>query len=387
MAGAGAPDLSAMNLVAKLKDMQPWFAWAPPWVFTLVLMALALVAALVGHALAMAVVRRTLPYRTDDFWRPLLVRTRAPGRLAMVVAALSAALAASPLTSRQTAFAQHGLAIAFIVLIGWAVVVAIDVASALYLRRYRVDVADNLLARKHLTQVRILQRAAIVAVVVLTAAFALMTISQVRQWGVSLLAAGGAATVIVGLALQPLLSNLVAGIQIAMTQPIRIDDQVLVESEFGNVEEITATYVVVRIWDQRRMLLPLTYFLQKPFQNWTRETANLLGAVMLYVDYTTPVEPLRAKLGEVLKADPRWDRRVNALQVTEAKERTLELRCLMSAADAGRLFDLRCAVREAMVAYLRESFPAALPRDRFEAVAAGAWPPVERREEAAPPRR
>jgi small-conductance mechanosensitive channel len=387
MAGAGAPDLSAMTLVATLKDLQPWFAWAPPWAFTLVLMALALVAALVGHAVAVRVVRRTLQYRKDDFWRPLLVRTRAPGRLALVVAALSAALAASPLTSSQTAFAQHGLAIAFVVLIGWAVVVAIDVASALYLRHYRVDVADNLLARKHVTQVRILQRAAIVAVVVLTAAFALMTINQVRQWGVSLLAAGGAATVIVGLALQPLLSNLVAGIQIAMTQPIRMDDQVLVENEFGNVEEITATYVVVRLWDQRRMLLPLTYFLQKPFQNWTRETANLLGAVMLFVDYTTPVEPLRAKLGELLKADPRWDRRVNALQVTDARERTLELRCLMSAADAGRLFDLRCAVREAMVAYLRETCPGALPRERFEAVPASSWPSVERRQEAAPPKR
>jgi small-conductance mechanosensitive channel len=389
MAGAGAPDLPAMNVVATLKDMQPWFAWAPPWVFTLVLMALAVVGALVGHALAVGVVRRTLQHRKDDFWRPLLVRTRAPGRLAMVVAALSAALAASPLTSNQTAFAQHGLAIAFVVLIGWAVVVAIDVASALHLRRYRVDVADNLLARKHVTQVRILQRAAVVAVVVLTAALSLMTINQVRQWGVSLLAAGGAATVIVGLALQPLLSNLIAGIQIAMTQPIRIDDQVLVENEFGNVEEITATYVVVRVWDQRRMLLPLTYFLQKPFQNWTRETANLLGAVMLYVDYTTPVEPLRAKLGEVLESDPRWDGRVNALQVTDARERTLELRCLMSAADAGRLFDLRCAVREAMIAHLRESFPGALPRDRIEAIPAGSWPAVERRAEegAAPPRR
>jgi small-conductance mechanosensitive channel len=156
---------------------------------------------------------------------------------------------------------------------------------------------------------------------------------------------------------------------------------VLVENEFGNVEEITATYVVVRIWDQRRMLLPLTYFLQKPFQNWTRETANLVGAVMLHVDYATPVELLREKLGEVLKSDPRWDRRVGALQVTDAKERSLELRCLMSAPDAGQLFDLRCAVREAMVAYLRESFPGALPRDRIEAIPAGA----RREEEAALP--
>lgn len=375
-----------MRLIEELKDLQPWFAWAPPWVFTLVLMSLALLVALVGHAFAVRVVRRTLR-DGDNFWRPLLVRTRAPGRLAMVVAALSAALAASPLTSRQTAFAQHGFAIAFVVLVGWAVVIAIDVASALYLRRYRLDVADNLLARKHVTQVRILQRAAIVAVVILTAGMALMTINQVRQWGVSLLAAGGAATVIVGLALQPLLSNLIAGIQIAMTQPIRMDDQVLVENEFGKVEEISATYVVVRLWDDRRMVLPLTYFLQKPFQNWTRETAHLLGSVMLYLDYMTPVAPLRAKLSELLHADPRWDGRVNALQVTDAKERTMEIRCLMSAADAGRLFDLRCAVREAMIAHLREGFPNALPRERFELTAPAAWTSSERRgrEEASRP--
>jgi small-conductance mechanosensitive channel len=371
-----------MHVVEALKDLQPWFAWAPPWVFTLVLMALALAAALAGHAVIVGIVRRT--WRPDEgFWRPLLLRTRAPGRLAMVVAALSAALAASPLTSRQTAFAQHAFAIAFIVLVGWAVVIAVDVSAALYLRRYRIDVADNLLARKHVTQVRILQRAAFVAVVILTAALALMTINQVRQWGVSLLAAGGAATVIVGLALQPLLSNLIAGIQIAMTQPIRMDDQVIVENEFGNVEEISATYVVVRLWDERRMVLPLTYFLQKPFQNWTRETSNLLGTVMLYVDYTTPVEPIRAKLTEILKADPRWDRRVNVVQVTDAKERTVEIRCLMSAGDAGRLFDLRCAVREALLAFLREGLPAALPRERFEAVHPAAGPRAAGSAEAA----
>jgi small-conductance mechanosensitive channel len=365
-----------MNLVTTLKNLRPWFAWAPPWVFTIVLMAIALAVALVAHTIFVRVVRRTLYGKQTEFWRPLLIRTRAPGRLAMVVAALSAALAASPLTTEQTAFAQHAFAIAFVVLVGWAVVVAIDVAAALYLRRFRTDVADNLMARKHLTQVRILQRAAVVAVVLLTAAMALMTISQVRQWGVSLLAAGGAATVIVGLALQPLLTNLIAGIQIATTQPIRIDDQVLVENEVGHVEEITATYVVVRIWDERRMVLPLTYFLQKPFQNWTRETAHQLGAVLLYVDYTTPVEPLRAKLAELLKADPRWDKRVGALQVTDARERTMEIRCLMSALDAGSLFDLRCAVREGMITYLRESFPHALPRDRFEVAPPPDWTPL-----------
>ncbi|MDB5446390.1 MAG: Small-conductance mechanosensitive channel [Phenylobacterium sp.] len=360
-----------MSLTEELKDLQPWFAWAPPWVFTLVLMALALLVALTGHALIVRLVRRGV--RGNQFWAPLLVRTRAPGRLAMVIVALSAALAASPLTARQTAFAQHAFAIGFIVLVGWCALIAVDLAAVLIARRDRMDIADNLLARKHLTQIRILQRAAASLVIVVTVGLALMTINQVRQWGVSLLAAGGAAGVFVGLALQPLLSNLMAGIQIAMTQPIRLDDQVLVEGEVGNVEEINATYVVVRIWDERRMVLPLTYFLQKPFQNWTRDTAQQTGAVMLYVDYTTPVEPLRAKLAELLQASPLWDRRVNALQVTDAKERTVEIRCLMSAVNSGKLFDLRCAVREALIAYLHEALPTALPRDRQEVLTGEPW--------------
>ena len=363
-----------MTLVDTLKSLQTWFAWAPPWVFTLALVALALAVALGAHGLVIRLVRRGIGKRRT-FWLHLLLRTRAPSRLGVLIAAVSTALAASPLTARQTALAQHLLAIGFIVLFGWCVMIAVDLAAALFARRSRIDVSDNLLARKHLTQIRILQRAASVLVILLTAGAALMTIHQVRQWGVSLLAAGGAAGVFVGLALQPLLSNLMAGIQIAATQPIRLDDQVQVEGEVGRIEEINGTYVVVRLWDERRMLLPLTYFLQKPFQNWTRETAQQTGAVMLYVDYTTPIEPLRRKLTEILEASPLWDRRVNALQVTDAKERTLEVRCLMSAADSGKLFDLRCAVREAMVAHLRDRWPQALPRDRQEVVETSAWTP------------
>ncbi|CAN7273646.1 mechanosensitive ion channel family protein [Phenylobacterium sp. LjRoot219] len=358
-----------MDLVSSLKRLQPYFAWAPPWVFTLVAMAIALLAALIIHFLIMRLVRRGIRGR-GEFWRPLIVRTRGPTRMAMAIVALSAALAASPLSGPQTAFVQHVFAIGFIIVLGWMAMIAVDVAAALFLRRTQVNVADNLLARKHLTQVRILQRAASVLVVILTAGLALMTINQVRQWGVSLLAAGGAAGIFVGLALQPLLSNLLAGIQIAATQPIRLDDQVVVENEVGNVEEITATYVVVKLWDERRMVLPLTYFLQKPFQNWTRDTAAQTGSVMLYVAYDTPIEPLRARLTEILSASPLWDRRVNALQVTEARETCVELRLLMSATSPGRLFDLRCIVREAMIRGLKDE---ALPHERLEVAPAAGW--------------
>jgi small-conductance mechanosensitive channel len=354
-----------MSPSALVQQLQPWFRWAPPWVFSMLVMAVALLLALIAYEGVVRLVRHGFR-SSNEFWRALIVRTRAPGRMALVLMTLSGAIAVAPLRGGPAAMAQHALLVAGIILVGWTVLTATDIASALYMRRYRLDVSDNLTARKHLTQVRILRRAMAMLVLVITAALALMTIPQVRQWGVSLLAAGGAAGILVGLALQPLLSNLMAGIQIATTQPIRMDDQVVVENEFGNVEEITATYVIVRLWDERRMVLPLTYFLQKPFQNWTRETSQMTGTVMLYVDYTTPMAPLRAKLKEIVEASPLWDRRAMALQVTDARERTVEVRCLVTAADAGRLFDLRCEVREKMIAFLQAEAPQALPRERLQ---------------------
>jgi small-conductance mechanosensitive channel len=174
------------------------------------------------------------------------------------------------------------------------------------------------------------------------------------------------AGIILGLALQPVLTNLLAGIQIAITQPIRIDDAVIVEGEWGNVEEIGATYVVVKLWDWRRMVLPLSYFITTPFQNWTRESASLIGTAMIYVDYSAPVDEMRAKLEEIARADPLWDGQVVNLAVTELSERTMQIRCLVSASSAGKAFDLRTHVREKMVAWLKAEHLGALPRDRLE---------------------
>ncbi|WP_374470217.1 mechanosensitive ion channel family protein [Phenylobacterium sp.] len=337
--------------------------WAPPWLATLIVFGLAVAAALMAHVVVVRLVRGALR-RRDEFWRALLVRTRRPARMLTVLIVLGAVAPAAPLSPGATALFQHVMLIAFILVMGWITMTALDIGAALYMRRYRVDVSDNLIARKHLTQVKILRRAVAVLVMVVSVGLALMTISGVRQWGVSLLAAGGAASILVGLALQPLLSNIFAGIQIAVTQPIRIDDAVIVENEWGNVEEITTTYVVVRLWDERRMVLPLTYFLQKPFQNWTRESAQLMGTAMLYVDYALAVEPVRRKLEEILRASPHWDGRVGVVQLTDLKERTMELRCLVSAAASGPLFDLRCEVREKMIAWLQAEHPYALPRER-----------------------
>jgi small-conductance mechanosensitive channel len=193
-----------------------------------------------------------------------------------------------------------------------------------------------------------------------------MTFSSVRQYGVSLLASAGAAGIIVGLGARPLLSNLFAGIQLAMTQPIRIEDAVIVENEWGWIEEITSTYVVVRLWDLRRMILPLSYFIEKPFQNWTREGSALIGSAFFYVDYAAPVDAIRAKLNEIVKASKNWDGQVAVLQVTDTRERTMELRAIMSARSAGQAFDLRCEVREQLIAFLQQEHPEALPRTRAE---------------------
>ena len=340
-------------------------AWVPLWAIGLGLLAAALLVALALHELLVRGVSRALRGRSE-FTRSLVLRTRAPGRFSLVVLALASATRIAPFSAYQAKVMQHALLVGFIVLLGWVLLTALDIASALHSRRYRIDVADNLLARKHLTQTRILRQAAASLVILLTAGFALMTIPGVRQLGVSLLAAGGAAGIILGLALQPLLSNIMAGIQIAITQPIRIDDAVIVEGEWGNVEEITSTYVVIRIWDLRRLIVPLKYFLEKPFQNWTRESADLLGVVMLYVDYQVPVDAIRAKLKEVLDASRHWDRKVSVVQVTELKERTVEIRILASAASAPVAFDLRCEIRETLLTWLREEHPESLPVDRLE---------------------
>jgi small-conductance mechanosensitive channel len=345
-------------------DLIARVGWLPPWAQSLLLLLLAIGVALGVHAIGVVVVRRVLT-RRDAFWRSLVLRTQGPGRLTLITIALSAANQAAPLTPSAASLLRHALLICLIFLLGWICLVALDIGAALYVRGFKTDTEDNLLARKHLTQVRILRQAAAVLVALVTVGFALTTVDAVRQWGVSLLAAGGAASIVVGLALQPLLTNLIAGIQIAITQPIRLDDAVIVENEWGWIEEINVAFVVVRLWDWRRMVLPLSYFIQHPFQNWTRESSALIGTAMIYVDFAAPVEALRARLEEIAKASPLWDGRVVNLAVTDLRERVMEVRCLVSARNAGQTFDLRCEVREKMLAFLKAEHPGALPRERL----------------------
>jgi len=235
-----------------------------------------------------------------------------------------------------------------------------------------MDSTDNRHARRVRTQIMILRRATVVVLVLCALAGALLTFPAARVAGAGLLASAGLLSVVAGLAAQTTLANFFAGLQLAFTDAIRVDDVVVVEGQFGRIEEITLTYVVVHTWDDRRLILPSTWFTTTPFENWTRRAADLLGTVELDLDWSVPVAEMRAELTRLLRASEMWDHRVGVLQVTEATGGWVRVRALASAADAPTLFDLRCAVREGLVEWLRREHPDALPRTRYEAVAASA---------------
>jgi len=261
---------------------------------------------------------------------------------------------------------KHILALWIIGSLAWFAVKSVAIVRKLIMSHYEVTGKDNLRAIQVQTQLQVLERIVIFVIVVLAAAAMLMTFDQVRQVGVSILASAGIIGIVVGFAAQRSLGNLIAGIQIAITQPIRLDDVVVVEGEWGRIEEITLTYVVVGVWDQRRLVVPINYFIEKPFQNWTRTTAELLGTVYLYADYTIPVGRVREELHRILEASDLWDKRVWGLLVTNTTERAVELRALMSAQDSSSAWNLRCHVREKLLEFIQKSFPDSLPRTRVE---------------------
>ena len=249
---------------------------------------------------------------------------------------------------------------------GFLFIKVVYVAREMILNQYDTEARDNLLARRVYTQIGVISNIVIIGIILFTVSFILMTFPAVRQIGISILASAGILGIVLGLAAQKTLGNVIAGIQIAISQPIRLDDAVVVENEWGWIEEITLTYVVVRIWDLRRLVLPISYFVEKPFQNWTRTSADILGSVYLYVDYTVPVEEVRQELYNILEKSPYWDKKVKVLQVTNTTEHTVELRALMSAADSPTAWNLRCEVREKLVDFMQKKYPHSLPRTRVE---------------------
>ena len=269
---------------------------------------------------------------------------------------------------------RTGLSLVLIGTTAYLLYQSVEAVEAMVLRRYEFESRDNLQARAVYTQVTVLKKVATAVISILTIGSMLMVFESVRQFGTSILASAGIAGIVVGFAAQRSIATLLAGLQIAITQPIRLDDVVIVENEWGKIEDITLTYVIVNIWDQRRLILPVSYFIEQPFQNWTRSSSELLGTVFLYVDYRAPLDALRGELDRILSESPRWDGRVKGLLVTDAREQTLEIRALASAADASLAWDLRCEVREKLILFLQRHHPESLPRVRAELqqVAAGA---------------
>jgi small-conductance mechanosensitive channel len=260
---------------------------------------------------------------------------------------------------------RHAGTLLLILCFGWLLISLISVLDEFLRERFVSGaVRDERRARRILTRVGILDRVLTVLVVVLTAAAMLVTFEQGRAIGASILASAGIAGLVLGIAARPAAEHLIAGLQVALTEPFHIDDVVIVEGEWGRIEEITSTYVVVRIWDLRRLIVPLSYFLEKPFQNWSRSGTALLAQVTVEVDYSTPVTEVREKVGEIVTGSPLWDHGTWNLQVVEAGERTMRLRILASAADSGNAWNLRCEIREKVIAYLQERHPCALPRVR-----------------------
>ncbi|HEX3753722.1 MAG TPA: mechanosensitive ion channel domain-containing protein [Rhizomicrobium sp.] len=300
------------------------------------------------------------------FVRNVFQRTRRVVRFAIILLAIALALPLVPL-SRQAQQAGHAIFVAlFIVLLGWIALAAANVAMDRYVDGLKLDTTDNLLARKAVTQMRILRQAVNLMLGLLTAGFALMSFDTVRQFGISLFASAGVAGIVAGLAARPLFENLIAGLQLAFTQPLRMGDAVVIDNEWGWVEEIGSVYIVVRLWDWRRQVVPLSYLFQNPFTNWTRSSSSIIGTVLIYADYTLPMGPVRAKATEIVKASALWDGQVVNVQVSDAKQQVIEVRVLASASDSSRAWDLRCEVRENLIAYIQEAFPASLPRMRRE---------------------
>ncbi|UOG76538.1 mechanosensitive ion channel family protein [Hymenobacter tibetensis] len=270
----------------------------------------------------------------------------------------------APLAPKYMGVLERVTVTAFIITFAWGLVKTVDVIEDLVKQHYQLEGDNNLQVRKLFTQLQFVRKLVVSLIIFVAMALVLMSFATVRRIGTGLLTSAGIASVIVGFAAQRSIGNLLAGFQIAFTQPIRIDDVLVVEGEWGRVEEITFTYVVLRIWDERRLVLPLNYFIEKPFQNWTRTGAQLIGTVFIYTDYSLPVEEVRTELKRIVQENPLWDQRVCVLQVTDSKERTMELRALVSASNSSRAFDLRCAVREQLVAFIQDKYPASLPKTR-----------------------
>jgi small-conductance mechanosensitive channel len=335
-------------------------------------LCVAIVASLGLHYLVFQIIariRKTQPKQQHRLFAALQ-RLNEPARAIVILTGVGLVLPWLHIEPDWKKVAFRILAVIWFTALGWLMVAAVYMFEDLLVARYDVSVSDNLRARRVRTQTQVLRRISIAFLVVIDIGLILSVFrdSSIWHYGAGLLASAGLASLVLATAAKSTAGNFLAGLQIALTEPIRLDDVVIVQGQWGKIEEITTTYVVVKIWDLRRLIVPLTYFIENPFENWTRESSDLMGTAFLYVDYSVPVEELRQEFTRVLEASQLWDHKVNSLQVTDICQQTMEIRCLGSARNASELFDLRCVIREQMIGFIQKNYPDSFPQTRFAAV-------------------
>ncbi len=341
------------------------------WFFAIFLFCGVIVLSNVAHFIIFRVLRHKEKQSKDGRWRSVQQYLSHPARAIFFITCLLIFLPLVPQVSPSVqAIVRQGLIMALVVALGWLAVGCVYVFQAAVLRNYDLSAENNVRARRIHTQFQLFRRLFITFIVTVDIGALLWTFNDPRIWhyGSGLLASAGIASIIVATAAKSTVANLLAGLQIALTEPIRIDDVVVVQGEWGRVEEINSAYVVIRIWDLRRLIVPLSYFIENSVQNWTRQSADIMGTAFLYVDYSIPVEDLRQQLNAIVHASPLWDKKVCGLQVTNLSEHSMELRCLVSSRNASENFDLRCLVREQMAAWIQQKHPTAFPTTRLAAI-------------------
>jgi len=325
-----------------------------------------IVAGLVTHAFVFMALKR-MAARGHSLLEDAITRhCAAPLRLIFPLLALDIVMPSLNIHAAVDDLVQHLIALLLIAGVAWLMIRVMLVAEDLLLERFRLDVPDNLRARRVRTQFEVFHRVASAAVFVIALGLALTTFKWATTLGGTVLASAGIVGLAASITARPTIENLIAGLQIALTEPIRLEDVVIANGEWGQIEEITTTYVVLRTWDLRREILPISYFIQTPFENWTRKNTDLMAYIYLYLDYTMPIEPLRLELTRILTNSPRWDKKVNVLQISDANEHAIQVRALMSASDSGAAWDLRCEVREKLLEFIQQNYPQCLPRNRNE---------------------
>jgi small-conductance mechanosensitive channel len=348
-----------------------WFSgWPLPLRRTFILL-IAIAAAELAHFILYASLRRARKWRPSFFGGLFIRYTAGPAHPLLVLLALTIALAQMRIPRWGAGLIQQGLEVAYIAAFIWLAIGLLEIVHAFIVARLPEDIQDDVRARRIRTQVYLLRQILIWLLVFIGFAAILMTFPSIRNLGAGLFASAGVAGLVLGMAARPTLGNLIAGIQIALTEPIRIDDAVVVEGQSGRVVEVNTTYVVIRLWDLRHLIVPISHFIEKSFENWTRYSSEMIGAVHLQMDYTVPVERLREHYEIVLQSTPLWNGKTNLVQVTDSRDGTIEIRFLMSAASSSAIFDLRCYVREKMLDYLQREHPSALPKVRSEVSVSG----------------